>query len=80
MVEPLPSKQVVASSSLVYRSIGRITECRTVVKFTDNQNSKTVYLASNKIVWRNVEAKDRVNFGAFAEFNLGFNAIHKLTR
>ena len=36
--------------------------------------------ASNKIVWRNVEAMDRVNIGAFVEFNLGFNAIHKLTR
>jgi hypothetical protein len=37
-------------------------------------------LASNKIVWRNVEARDRVNIGAFVEFNLGFNAIHRLTR
>jgi hypothetical protein len=37
-------------------------------------------LASNKIVWCNVEARDRVNIGAFVEFNLGFDAIHKLTR
>jgi hypothetical protein len=37
-------------------------------------------LASNKIVWRNVEARDRVNIGAFVEFNLGFGGLHRLTR
>ena len=65
---------LICGSSSIGRASDFHSECLRV------QASSTAPLASSKIVWRNVEARDRVNIGAFVEFNLGFDAIRRLTR